>query len=179
MGPRKVLPSRIKVLRPSATADENTILWRSRTSEADTSSCESSRRKVESEGFLSKSLPSSWLRPWRWRQENRSLPTGELLLLSASALREVVDGQDCNHQHPTPLQKPDPAAHAVVRLRLEKTDQIASRDVLGSEGLQGCSALSAHDTVIATFYQGLLEQTSLGSWISLPNCGWFRLACSS
>ncbi len=29
-----------------------TILWRSRTSEADTSSCESSRWKVESEDFV-------------------------------------------------------------------------------------------------------------------------------
>jgi len=67
--------------------------------------------------------------------------------------------QDRHQQHP-PLRKADAAAHAAIRQRLEKTDQVASSGGFCREGRQGCSAVPANVTVAAASDPGLPGQTS-------------------
>jgi hypothetical protein len=52
-------------------------LLSSRHSKPGTSNCARSKRKVESDGDLPKSVPSSSLSVWRWSLANRSIPTSE------------------------------------------------------------------------------------------------------
>jgi hypothetical protein len=75
--PRSILPSHTRVSSSSATPGWAAIQSRSRVSKPGTSGWASSKRKVESDGDLPKSVPSTSLSVWRWRLANRSIPTRE------------------------------------------------------------------------------------------------------
>ena len=84
--------------------------------------------------------------------------------LDADQRTLVAPNRQDRYQKHSPLRKADAAAHAAIRQRLEKTDQVASSGGFSREGRQGCSAVPANVTVAGASDPGLLGQTSNRPW---------------
>jgi len=96
--------------------------------------------------------------------------------LDADQRTLVAQNRQDGHQKHPPLREADATAHAAIRQRLEKADQIASGGGFRRKGWQGCSAVPAHDTEAAASDPGLLGQTSDRPWEPAGSSNWSAVA---
>lgn len=106
-------------------------LLSSRHSKPGTSNCARSKRKVESDGDLPKSVPRISLSVWRWRLGNRSIPTSEPwpLRIDRIAMSSI---HHCGNRMPRRIRQSGSALRKLIR-------SLASAGVIAGSEAKGQS----------------------------------------